>query len=168
MKIPMMLLFGLLVGAPVWCQQVDGRVSPGEYRQPIQVFDGQVQIYYAADRDGGIYFAVSARTKGWVGLGLGTPIMDGATIFMGYVRDGKAVFSEQLGNGHTHSPNPEPIADASATGQDGDITTIEFHIKAGKLPFTTKKFNYIVAFSPAADLTTFHEDNETGGTITLP
>ena len=159
------VLFGGLLAAQV---QVDGRVSPGEYPNSIQALDGVANIAYAADGQGGWYFALTIQTTGWIGMGLGSHVMDGASIFMGFVRNGKAVFSEQKGIGHTHKPSTVKLADQSATGFKDGFTTIEFHIKAKDLPFQGKTFNYIVAFADMADLTSFHEDNESSGTITLP
>jgi hypothetical protein len=169
MKPVVFLILILTSAAVVWSRPViDGSVKPGEYAESLKVLDGAVTISYQADEQGGLYLAVSAPTHGWVGLGLGSAVMNGATIFMGYVKDGQAVFSEQKGAGHTHKPSTTKIADQSTVGQSGDFTTIEFHIAADKLPFSGKQFNYIVAYANAADLTTFHEDDETGGVITLP
>ena len=159
----------LIIGGALWATPaVDGAVGQGEYPYAIKVLDGSVTISYAPDRQGGLYLAVSAAATGWVGLGLGSHVMDGAYIFMGYVRDGQAVFSEQQGSGHRHAASPEHRADQSAVGLQGGVTTIEFHIPADKLPFADKNCNFIVAYADAADLSTFHEDNETGGTIKLP
>ena len=168
MKKTVLLVVLLGFVAFLWSQPVvDGVVKAGEYPNVIKVLDDTATIYYAVDTQGGINFAVVAKTQGWVGLGLGSAVMDGAFIFMGYFDHGKGVFSEQKGDGHTHNPVTAKRADASIVVQNADTTTIEFHIPAGMLPFTGKKFNYIVAYSGAADLATYHEENETGGVITL-
>ena len=159
----------MIAGGALWALPVvDGAVGAAEYPYAITVLDGTATINYAPDPQGGLYFAVSASTTGWVGLGLGSRVMDGAYIFMGYVIDGAAVFSEQTGSGHRHAESTKHRADKSAVGLKEGVTTIEFHIPADSLPIMGKSFNFIVAYADAANLSTFHEDNETGGTITLP
>ena len=163
--------FALLMaaGTGLWALPVvDGAVNPEEYPYAIKTLDGTATISYAPDPQGGLYFAVSAATAGWVGLGLGSRVMDGAAIFMGFVKDGAAVFSEQTGAGHRHAESAGHRADKSAVGLKEGVTTIEFHIPADRLPIMGKSFHFIVAYADAANLSTFHEDNETGGTITLP
>jgi hypothetical protein len=166
-----LLVCSVLLGsvATAWSlPQVDGKISSGEYANSLSVIDGNATVYWQPDGKGGVYLAVSAKTHGWVGLGLGSRVMDGASIFMGYLKDGTKVFSEQKGSGHSHSPSTLKRADKNAVAQDGDSTVIEFHVPADKLPFTGKKADFIVAFSGEADLTTFHEDNLDGGSFTLP
>ena len=167
MKKAMMMFLSLLVSAGCAAAQpkVDGRVTPGEYKRSIPVIDGAATVFYQFDADGGLSVAVSAATTGWVGIGLGTEVMDGAHIFMGFVRNGAPVFSEQVGQGHSHHESSEKLADASAVSQSGGTTTIEFHIPAGKVPLAGTSVTFIVAFSGAADLGTYHEDTRDGGTM---
>jgi len=146
---------------------VDGRVMPGEYSRSVSLLDGAVTVFWQADASGGLYVAVSAATTGWVGLGLGSVVMDGAHIFMGFVRNGTPVFSEQIGVGHSHSQSPEKSADSFAVGERDGTTTLEFHIPAGKVPLDGNRVDFIVAYSGSADLTTFHEDNHDGGVMDL-
>jgi hypothetical protein len=153
---------------PAWsAPTVDGVVSDGEYSRSLSLDYDAVTVHYDVGADGGLTFAVSAATTGWVGIGLGSVVMDGAHIFIGYVRDGKAVFSEQLGSGHTHAPSGPALADSEAVRQDAGTTTIEFHVPAGKVPVDGGKLDIIVAFSGSADLTTYHEDNHDGAIIDL-
>jgi len=144
---------------------VDGKVVPGKYSHSLSLVDGDVTVSYDVATDGGMTFAVTAPTTGWVGIGLGSVVMDGAHIFMGYVKDGTPVFSEQVGSGHTHAPAPAALADAEAVVQAGGVTTLEFHVPAGKVPVAGKKLSIIVAYAGAADLTTYHEDNHDGAVI---
>jgi hypothetical protein len=146
---------------------VDGRISDGKYSRSISVVDGSATLYYQADGEGGLYLAVSAATTGWVGLGLGSAVMNGARIYMGYVKDGLPFFSEQIGEGHDHRPSPTKSYDSFAVRQEGGNTTIEFHVPAAKLPVVGKSISFIVAFSGSSDLTTYHEDNHDGGVIDL-
>lgn len=147
---------------------VDGRVDEGEYARSISVLDGSATIYFEADGHGGLYAAVVAETEGWVGLGLGSQVMDGASIFMGFVKDGKPYFSEQLGSGHGHGERPSPAADASAVSRAGGATTLEFHVPAENMPASGPKVDYIVAYSTVADWTAYHESSHDSGSFTLP
>jgi len=138
----------LMMSTAAWSlPTVDGKISTGEYRRSISVLDGSATLYYDVDGQGGLYLAVSAATTGWVGLGLGTGVMNGAHIFMGFVKNGVPVFSEQIGEGHSHRESPDKSADSFAVGQEGGRTTIEFHVPAGKLPIVGKTINFVVAFS---------------------
>ncbi len=161
-------LFLALAAPLAWpSPAVDGKVSPGEYGHSISALYGSATIYYDRDGSGGFYFAVAAEASGWVGLGLGSAVMDGSRIFMGYVKDGAPAFSEQLGAGHSHAESPKKDYDAWAVGQASGYTTIEFHIPAGVFPANAKSLDYIVAFTGATDFATYHEDNREGGRIDL-
>lgn len=157
------------LAAAVWSEPtVDGRVSPGEYAHSVPALDGDAAIRYASDGRGGLYVAVSAAADGWLGIGLGSQVMAGASILMGYVKDGRGVFSEQLGAGHGHGENPSPLADSSAVSRDGGVLTIEFHVPAGRLPAAGGRVEFIVAYSTGADLTSYHESNHDSGSFQLP
>jgi hypothetical protein len=158
----------LLCAATLWSlPSVDGRVAPGDYSRSVSFLDGASIVSYQTDARGGLYLAVTAATNGWVGIGLGSVVMDGAHIYMGCVKDGRAVFSEQVGDGHSHHPIPGASADASAVGQKDGMTTIEFHLPADKVPFADGKVSFITAFSGSADLGTYHEDNRDSGFLDL-
>jgi hypothetical protein len=147
---------------------VDGTVGKGEYARSISLVYGDATVSYQSDSSGGLYVAVSASTTGWVGIGLGSVVMDGAHIFMGYVSGGKPVFSEQVGEGHSHHPTPISWADQGAVAAGDGVTTLEIHIPAARLLDAPKKMGFIVAFSGSADLTTYHDDNHDGGFMELP
>ena len=146
---------------------VDGTLEPGEYDHRLSVIDATATVAWSGDGQGGLFLAVSAPTTGWVGVGIGSPVMDGAWIFLGYVKDGRPVFSQQRGVGHTHTPQPSR-ADRWAVAQAGETTTVEFHLSADQMPVTGPSVPFIVAYADRADLTTFHEDNHDGGVLTLP
>jgi hypothetical protein len=169
LKLPVTMLVALLLSAGISfpLPKVDGSVTKGEYAHSIPVVDGAATVYYQVDSGGGLSIAVSAATTGWVGIGLGTEVMDGAHIFMGYVRSGAAVFSKQVGQGHSHHEASDRSADVSAVALAGGTTTIAFHVPADKVPSADGKVTFIVAFSGAADLGTYHEDTRDGGTIDM-
>jgi hypothetical protein len=164
----MVLAAASLCAVSLWSlPSVDGRVSPGEYSRSMSLLDRASTVSWQADAEGGLYLAVTAATRGWVGIGLGAVVMDGAHIYMGWIKDGTPVFSEQIGDGHSHRPSPGAAADASAVGQKDGMTTIEFHLPAARVPVVDGKVSFITAFSGSVDLTTYHEDNRDSGFFDL-
>ena len=163
MKLVLCTLFWLAGWSAFGEPQVDGVVTEGEYAHRLDLLDGELVVFYQKDASGGLAIAVRAPTTGWVGVGLGSPVMAGARIFMGYVKEGRPVFSEQLGKGHSHSPTMG-VADASAVSQKNGMTTVEFHLPAAQVP-PGAEIPVIAASSSSADLTSFHEDNHDSGTL---
>lgn len=93
------------------------------------------EITFAWKVDGAkLDIQLSARTRGWVGIGFNpTFMMKGARFVLGYVKDGKVVVSDQFG---TESTWHEPVdklggkSDVTLLGgkEVGDVTTINFSI----------------------------------------
>lgn len=133
----------------------DGKIGDGEYSSQVKV--GQATIYSALDQDGILYFAVKSPSKGWLGLGLGSKRMNGAAIFMGYVKDGTPNFAVMMGQGHKVAPaaNIKAVADAVALSADGTViefsVPIKYYLKSG-----ANSIPMIVASSNSADFTSFH------------
>lgn len=146
---------------------LDGKVSEGEYSHSLSLIYGDATLSYTVDGSGGLYLALSARTTGWVGVGLGSAVMDGAHIFMGFLKEGKPVVSEQEGRGHSHAPSAARWADASAIDAESGVTTLELHVPSDKIRWQGGRISFIVAFAGTPDLATFHEDNHDGGFIDL-
>jgi len=147
---------------------VDGKVSAGEYAFSKSVLDGAGSLSWFQDDQGGLTVALSLKTKGWAAVGFGAKKMSGASIYLGFVDSaGKAVFAEQIGKGHRHADSGVLTADKSQVARVGGVTVVEFHLPAGKLPFTGKSVPFITAFGDSADLTTFHNDNVDSGMINL-
>jgi hypothetical protein len=148
---------------------VDGKVAAGEYANSKKVIDGKAVLSWAGDGKGGLFVALSTKAKGWLAVGLGAKVMNGATIYFGFVgADGKPVFTEQAGKGHRHTDSGKKTVDASSVTMAAGATILEFHLPADKLPFTGKSVSFITAFSDVADLVTFHEDNYDTGSFPLP
>lgn len=149
---------------------VDGSVASGEYAHSRTLMGGKLVLSWQAAADGGLYLAVSARTNGWVAVGLGSQKMDGSVIYIGSVKDdGTPAFSEDAGKGHGHSPAAARSADQSAVGAAGGWTTVEVHVPAGSLPFSGASAPFIVAYAGSKDLATWHGlFNHANGTLSLP
>jgi hypothetical protein len=158
----------LAVGTAVWAAPiVDGTIADGEYANTKTVLDGNGLLAWSNDA-AGLTVALKVKTEGWIGVGFGSDRMAGAFIFMGFVAsDGKAVFSEQKGQGHRHNPVDQTVADKSAVTWAKGNTVIEFHIPAAKIPFKLGTVPFITAYSDSADLTTFHGENLDTGSVTI-
>ncbi|MBN2352389.1 MAG: hypothetical protein JXD23_07460 [Spirochaetales bacterium] len=135
---------------------VDGVVKDGEYPLFFDLAPFKVWVSRSGDV---IRFAVSAETRGWVALGFGSRRMDGADIFMGEVKNGKEIFTEQIGRGHGHADNPagKRFATRYAVKLDGDVTTMELECPAAKVvPKGAKELPVILAYSASDSLTQYH------------
>ena len=117
---------GITSGKP----SMDGVVQPKDYSYS-QDFDQQMTLY-ASRTSSTLYLAVTGATTGWVAVGLGQR-MDGAAIFMGFVKDGKVSFKAQMGTGHRHADAPDVTAtvESYALKVNGGQTTLQVALKAG-------------------------------------
>ncbi len=121
---------GLLIvscAALVFCSTV----FASEYDHEIKI----QKIDFSWKIDGAnIHIRLSARTKGWVGIGFNpSEMMKDAKFVLGYVKDGKPSVSDEFGTGITnHQPveklgGKSDISDVSGK-EEGGTTTIEFTI----------------------------------------
>jgi len=147
---------------------VDGAVSPGEYPSNFTDPNNGMVIYWVHD-DNYLYVAMVSPGTGWVAVGFGSQVMDGANIIIGYVDDttGETVLSDQTGEGHGHEPDTnlggsDDLVDFAGS-QSGGSTTIEFvfPLNSGDSldpPLEPGTSTYmILAYHPSADdLTSYH------------
>lgn len=142
-----------LAGAHAFSQAVDGVIAPDEYAFS-QTKNG-ITVGARLSADGKtLYVGVRAKTAGWVGIGLGSPKMDGAFMLFGYVTASGQTATEQTGKGHTHSVNPSTIATIKMTESDG-FTTLEAALPAGSL-VRSGKLDLIAAFGIRDDDRSLH------------
>ncbi len=137
---------------------VDGTITPNEYTYSHE-FDGQMTLYVSRTPTT-LYLAVVGTTTGWVAVGIGQR-MDGADIFMGYVKGGKAFFNRpQLGRGHFHHDAPAEIKNTLekyALREKGGKTTLEVALKAS--PYIRKgrsSLDLIFAVGDQASFSQYH------------
>ena len=111
---------------------VDGIVTEGEYGLSLQ-YDG-ITIGLALVGDT-LHVAAVAMTSGWVGVGFGSDMMDGARILFSFVdADGQVFFAEQEGRDHTHQDVSDTLASAHAVGEVDGTTTLEAALPAAFRP----------------------------------
>jgi hypothetical protein len=147
---------------------VDGKITAGEYAQSRETARKAMTVYWEWDANGGLTIALSAKSTGWVAIGLGSSFMSNAHMFLGFVDGtGKPVFVEQVGKGHSHSDASDLLADSHALASADGFGIMEFHINADQIKKSAKGIPFIVAYSTKADVRAMHKDFDTG-TIPLP
>ncbi len=72
---------------------------PGKFVDPAT----GITLYWGYD-DSLLYVALEAKGTGWMALGLGSAVMDGANIFIGYYTDDSTLVANHIGKGHKHQP----------------------------------------------------------------
>jgi hypothetical protein len=110
-----------------------------------------------ADR---VYVGLSAPTSGWVAVGTGSRKMEGARIYIGYVKDGVASFEEDAGKGHRHSADTAgpSVSSAHALSQGGGRTVLEVALDASKvIAAGATELQLILAYGSDASLASFHQ-----------
>jgi hypothetical protein len=136
-KLTAVFLFSILAGVGLAAQEfsvsptaskpvADGKIADKEYQTAADY--GTAVLYASLDTSGVLYLAMKSSLKGWAAIGLGSTKMNGASMFMGYVANGKAVFSAQQGIGHSHdiSNSFKPLSEAMSLSADG--TVYEFSV----------------------------------------
>lgn len=136
---------------------VDGIVSEGEYGLALR-YDGVViGMAIAGDT---LYVAAAASTAGWVGVGFGSDVMDGARILFSFVDgDGTVFFAEQEGSGHRHRDVNDAVATAHAVREHDGTTTLEAALPAAFVRATAGDggvFPMILAYGRRDSVRTVH------------
>ncbi len=132
---------------------LDGILAADEYSE-TQLVSG-ITIGTSLSKDGKmLYVAVSAKTSGWVAIGLGSMRMNSSIMVMGYAEGEKQSISFELGNGYTHATTS--IKDAKAfVVQQGDVTTLEISVPSA--PYVKNSvLQMTAAFGPKDDFKSKH------------
>ena len=132
---------------------LDGVVSANEYSLSVPV--GKITLSASRTADT-VYLAVSAPTTGWVSVGFGSQLMDGAELFLGYVAGGKPSFSQQLGAGHGHGQLAKQLEVRNALREAGGVTTLETAFKAGDVVGGKKELWVLVAYGADDSFASYH------------
>ncbi|MDC7125674.1 MAG: DOMON domain-containing protein [Spirochaetales bacterium] len=104
-----------------------------------------------------ITISYEAPTEGWIAVGLGSPRMDGSTIFIGYSKKGEPFFEQHIGKGHGHRKIDQiNYTNSSVTEADGN-TKITFTVKKDTfLNADKKQIPVIVAFGTRDSFKSIH------------
>ena len=102
---------------------IDGKVATSEYGLNLPYDSISVHLALVDDT---LYVAAKATTIGWVAVGFGSKIMDGARILFSFVDgDGQVFFSEQVGRDHTHNDASDSVVITHAVSEHDGTTTLE-------------------------------------------
>lgn len=139
---------------------VDGVSAASEYNAS-EVSIAGAQLWYHLSPEGALTVAVKAPTAGWVGIGFGTQKMDGASIVIGFVKDGKAEYKSVTGRGRTLVDGGSLKPAAIAFGEASGFTTLEMRFDA--MPYVKSgKLDFIVAYGPADSFAPKHVKRGSG------
>lgn len=133
---------------------VDGVIGNGEYSWSTQA--DQATLYL--NRTGDVLSAaIKSKSTGWVGIGFGSDRMNGAKIFIGYVKDGKPAFEQQIGRGHTHRGTPSPLEVKYALSEKDGVTVMELSFKLSDIiAGGSSELQVLVAYGPSDDFFSYH------------
>lgn len=97
--------------------------------------------------------AIEAPTSGWVAIGLGTTVMNGAYIVMG-ADGGSPKVVEQMGQGHFHGDTADKVQKSAVKTTDGK-TVLEFSVPASGF-VKGGVLQLIMAYGRSTDFRTRH------------
>ncbi len=149
--------------------QIDGLLQEGEYQNRLSSFRIKMDLYWSV-REDRVYFGLKAPTQGWVALGFNSavPLMRGADIIIGYVKDGQLVLEDSYANsriGHQTDiqlGGRDDILDRASTQDEGG-TIIEFsrRLDTGDtfdMPIRpAEKLMILLAYGQRDDLISYHD-----------
>jgi hypothetical protein len=144
---------------------VDGVVESDEYSYSREFQDATLYINWS---DGKVYLAVEANTKGWVGVGLGSTMMNNSHILIGYVDKGKPVFKEQVGKGKAHTDTDNKYVQSYKMKEEEGKTTLELVFNEGDIIQSGQhKIDFIIAYGKKDSLTQYHGGTRDGFSVDI-
>jgi hypothetical protein len=163
----MTLVFVLLAAAGVAAQntltlgrtttvlKMDGIIGEKEYTLVADAPDMKISLSWTTEV---LYVGVSGQTRGWVAVGLGSGAMDGATMYIGSVSDGKTRFKVQKGAGHSHSDAKiDTPLNHAMTEADGS-TTLELALQASEfISPGQRQLDIILAMGSSDSFSEYHQ-----------
>lgn len=144
---------------PAWSQvaetdpKMDGVVAKGEYAATQVKSDIAVGAKLSAD-GATLYVSVSAKTEGWISVGVGSAMMDGSFMILGFVSNGVPTISMEQGKGKSHSV----VAASGVTAVVSEVagyTTLEAAVPASRF-VVSGKLDLIAAYGTRDNTTSRH------------
>lgn len=133
---------------------LDGVVVASEYALAVPL--DKVTLYASRTSDT-LFVALEAQTSGWVAFGAGAAKMDKAWIYIGYVKDGKAVFAVERGAGHGHKDAADAPKAEYRLGERDGRTTLELAFRSADLIAAGQnELACIVAYGRGDNLGSYH------------
>jgi hypothetical protein len=149
--------------------KVDGAIQAGEYQTTLKSSRLKMEVYWAIHKDR-IYWGMHAPSEGWVAIGLNAeiPLMRGADIIIGYIKENQLFLQDGYANtrtGHqmdTQLGGQDDILEAAGS-QNEEGTTIEFsRLLETSDPYdqpigSGEKKWLLLAYGQHDDFTSYHE-----------
>ena len=133
---------------------IDGTIAAGEYSLTVDLPKAKLALQWSADT---LAIAVTAETKGWVAIGLGSRKMDKSVIFIGYVTGDQAQMKIQKGASHSHGDLDSKAMTSYAVAEKGKDTTMEVALNASSFIAADQTvLDLIVAFGGSDSFSAFH------------
>ena len=134
--------------------QIDGTIAAGEYRLTVDLANAKLALLWTEDT---LAIGVTAETKGWVAVGIGSRRMDKAIIFIGYATGDQGQLKIQKGAGHSHGDIDSKAMTSYAIAEKGKGTTMEVALKASSFIASDQTgLDLIVAFGGSDSFSGFH------------
>jgi hypothetical protein len=133
---------------------LDGTVASGEYQYSTTVSGMLLGVTLGSD--GRLYLSISAKTSGWVALGVGGRRMDGSRLFLAYDSGGKRDFTEQTGAGHSHSDAANEVVEKWAVKAENEMTTLELVLPA-RAAVADGKLDLLFSYSSTTSYSARHK-----------
>jgi hypothetical protein len=156
----------MLAGSAAWAQdtltlgrtttaaKIDGIISAKEYTLTADSTDMQLSLSWIADT---LFIGVSGQTTGWVAIGLGSPVMDSAIMYLGYVSGDKTSLKVQQGAGHRHGDVDANAPLKYAMKEANGRTVMEIAVKAASfIAKGQKELEVILALGGGDSFTAMH------------
>ena len=155
-------------GKPASPPAVDGVIAEGEYAQVLQDEETGISLYWSIAEDK-IYIGLRSPGSGWLAVGFSPegPMMKGADILIGYVKDGQAFARDHYADGQVAHRHDEELGGTDdiekfAGSEDESGTTLELvrPLKTGDAydkPIEPGEVKVLLAYSDSDDWTSYHK-----------
>jgi hypothetical protein len=132
---------------------IDGSIGVDEYQFSTEV--SGMKVGATLGDDGKLYLSISAKTAGWVALGVGGQRMDGSRLFLAYDTGAKQAFNEQRGVGHGHTDVSDTIVEKWAVKNADGVTSLEL-VLPSSAAIADGKLDLLFAYSNSTSYFTHH------------
>jgi hypothetical protein len=144
---------------------VDGVIEPNEYSYSHEFKESTLYLNW---NSGKVYIAFVAETKGWVGVGFGSTMMNNSHIHIGYVDNGNPVFKEQVGKGKTHTDTDTTYVQSFEMSEEKDDTTLELVFNESDIiQGGQQKIDFIIAYGKKDSFTQYHSGTREGFSVDI-
>jgi hypothetical protein len=144
--------------------QVDGVISPREYSLSTRMDSMELDLLWTTDT---LYVAVSGQTSGWVAVGIGSTVMDGSVMYIGFVTGESMQLKVQEGVQHSHADIRPNAPLQYFMRESGGQTVLELALRSSD--FITngqKKLDLIIAMGGSDSFLSMHKA-KAGFTVSL-